>query len=153
MTTSAKRPNSRPARAQRATPQSVAVVETAPTSNAPLNAAPMQLQAFRAESGGPFIAVHPTQPAPGSTEPRFVASLMSAARLAAYNAMAVQAGPAAVTRLPQNSPPHSHWFLVPVQGFASSPSAIDHLKARVEFVARSDRRLMALLAAEQLERA
>ncbi|MFG6728528.1 hypothetical protein ACGY1D_13460 [Burkholderia pseudomallei] len=111
-----------------------------------------QLQAFRAEPEGPFLAVYPAQPAPGSMELRFVASIMSPERLAAYNALAVQAGPAAVTRLLVNSPPHSHWFMLPVQGFGNSPSAaIDHLRARAAFVVKADRRLQALLAAEHLD--
>ncbi|CAJ6208042.1 Uncharacterised protein [Burkholderia pseudomallei] len=122
----------------------------------------MQLQAFRAEPEGPFIVVYATQPpqpvpagnddAASSGAPRFVASIMSPERLAAYNALAVQSGPAAVTRLLVNSPPHSHWFLLPVQGFGSSAAAaIDHLKARAAYVAQGDRRLQALLAAEHLE--
>ncbi|WP_155644018.1 hypothetical protein [Burkholderia cepacia] len=121
-----------------------------------------QLQAFRAGPEGPLIAVYSMQspqPVPAgnadaasSGAPRFVASIMSAERIAAYKALAVQAGPAAVTRLLLSSPPHSHWFLVPVQGFGSSvTAAIDHLRARAAYVAKGDRRLQALLAAEGLE--
>lgn len=111
-----------------------------------------RLQAFRAEPRGPLLAVYPARPAPGSTEPRFVASIMSVERVSAYRALAVQAGFAAVNRLMAASAPTSHWFLVPAHGFGSSaPAPIDHLKARAAFVAQADQRLQALLAAEQLE--
>lgn len=111
MNTSAKRPNSGPARATRAPASSAAVVQTAPAGNAPPDAAPVrhhvQLQAFRAEPEGPLITVYPGEPGPGSTEPRFVANLMWAERIAAYRALAAQAGFAAVTRRLIESPPHS----------------------------------------------
>ncbi|MGF6937138.1 hypothetical protein OKW41_006300 [Paraburkholderia sp. UCT70] len=71
-------------------------------------------------------------------EQLFVASLLSAERVAAYRDLEVREGAAVMAQLLALSAPSSHGFLTPVHGFGSSvPAAIDHLKARAVYVVQA----------------
>ncbi|WP_244814120.1 hypothetical protein [Caballeronia sp. Lep1P3] len=87
-----------------------------------------------------------------SGEHLFVASVTSSERVTAYKDLEGKEGAAVMSQLLALSAPHSHWFLVPVHGFDSSPLAtMDHLRARATYVAQGDRRLRELLASDAIE--